>query len=186
MLGEDIGTVPWPGCGEIDTMENFGPLDNNASINNGTAHGPGYSGANALAASIMLPFGDSVYGDYHVYSIQWSENSIQWFVDGALYHTVTPASIQAGDQWVFNAPFFILLNLAIGDPGSFVGTPDANATFPDQYMLVDYVRVYQAAPASATTPVITPGRVVNAASYLGTIAPGASATLEGSNLAENV
>jgi uncharacterized protein (TIGR03437 family) len=183
MLGEDIATVSWPTSGEVDIMENFGTFNNNASINNGTAHGPGYSGGSGLTAAATLPFGETVYDDYHIYSIQWSQDSIQWFLDGALYHTVTTASIPAGDQWVYNAPFFILLNLAIGGPGTFLGTPDPNAPFPNQEMLVDYVRVYQA--ITPTTPIITPGSVANAASYLGTIAPGALATLFGTNLADS-
>ena len=187
MLGEDYNppAIPWPQCGELDIMENFGTFNNNASINNGTAHGPGYSGANGIGQSITLPFGETVYDDYHVYAIQWSQNSIQWSVDGALYHTVTPASIPTGDQWVYNAPFFILLNLAIGGSSTFLGTPDPNAPFPNQDLVVDYVRVYQPVAATSTTPVITPGSVVNAASYLGTVAPGALAVLYGTNLVDN-
>ena len=185
MLGEDIATVSWPTCGEVDIMENFGTFNNNASINNGTAHGPGYSGGNGLSAASTLPFGETVYNDYHIYAIEWSQNSIQWFLDGVQYHTVTTATIPAGTQWVYNAPFFILLNLAIGGPSTFLGTPDPNAPFPNQDLVVDYVRVYEAATVSAATPAITPGRVVNAASYLGTLAPGALAVLYGTNLADN-
>ena len=192
MLGEDINpnTMPWPQCGEIDIMENFGVYTNgitvdDTSINNGTAHGPGYSGGNGIGAPYTLPLGYTVYDDFHVYALQWSQDSLQWYVDGALYHTVTPSSIPTGDQWVFNAPFFILLNLAIGGPGTFLGTPDASVPFP-QDLIFDYVRVYQAVPATADTPVITPGRVVNAASYLGAVAPGALAVLYGSNLSDAV
>jgi uncharacterized protein (TIGR03437 family) len=184
MLGENIGSVGWPQCGEVDIMENFGTFNNNVSINNGTAHGPGYSGASGIGAPYTLPFGEKVADDYHVYAIEWSQNSIVWYVDGASYHTVTPSSIPAGDQWVFNKPFFILLNLAIGGANTFLGTPDPNASFPPQDMLVDYVRVYTATAITATTPVITPGRVVNGASYLGTIAPGSLATVYGNNLAD--
>ena len=124
-------------------MENFGTYNNNASVNNGTAHGPGYSGGSGLTAAITLPAGETVSNDYHVYAIEWSQNSIQWFVDGVPYHTVTSASIPSGTQWVFNAPFFLLLNLAIGGPSTFLGTPDPTAPFPNQDMLVDYVRVYE-------------------------------------------
>jgi uncharacterized protein (TIGR03437 family) len=181
MLGEDIATVSWPTCGELDIMENFGTFQNNASINNGTAHGPGYSGGNGLAAAITLPAGETVSNNYHVYAIEWSQDSIQWFVDGVAYHTVTPASIPAGDQWVFNAPFFILLNLAIGGPTTFLGTPDPNAPFPNQDMLVDYVRVYQA--ANTTGPVINAGGIVDAASFTAPLAPGSLASIFGTSLA---
>jgi len=184
MLGENINTVSWPTCGEVDIMENFGTFNNNVSINNGTAHGPGYSGASGISKAITLRFGEKVADDFHLYAIQWSQDSIQFYVDGTLYSTVTPASLPSGKQWVFNNPFFILLNLAIGGNSTFLGTPDPNAPFANQDMLVDYVRVYQTTPVTATTPVITPGQVVNAASYLGDLAPGALATVYGNNLAD--
>ena len=188
MLGENISTVSWPGCGEVDIMENFGTFNNNATINNGTAHGPGYSGGSGIGHSYTLPFGETVYDDYHVYAIEWSPDSVVWYVDGAAYHTVTPASLPAGTKWVFNAPFFLLLNLAIGGPGNpptFLGQPDSSVTFP-QDLLVDYVRVYQAVTIPAITPAISPGRIVNAASYLGAISPGSLATVYGNNLADAV
>jgi len=183
MLGENINSVGWPTCGEIDIMENFGTFNNNASINNGTAHGPGYSGGNGIGKSYSMPFGQKAADDFHLYAIEWSQDSVEWFVDGASYHKFTPASLPASRQWVFNNPFFILLNLAIGGPDTFLGTPDPNAPFAAQDMLVDYVRVYQATPITSVTPVIAPGGIVNAASYLGTIGPGSLAALFGGNLA---
>ena len=184
MLGENINAVGWPAAGEIDIMENFGTFHNNVSVTNGTVHGPGYSGAGGVSKSYNLPFGEKVADEFHVYAIEWSADSIQWSVDGVPYQTVTPASLPAGQTWVFNRPFFILLNLAIGGPGTFLGTPDANSAFPSQDMLVDYVRVYQTVPVSEVTPVIAPGRIVNSASYLGSIAPGSLVTLYGDNLAD--
>src|SRR5580698_7766670 len=85
MLGEDIASVSWPQCGEVDIMENFGTFNNNASVNNGTIHGPtsssagagDYNGGDGIGASTTLPFGETVYDDYHVYAVQWSENSVE-------------------------------------------------------------------------------------------------------------
>ena len=184
MLGENIGTVGWPTCGELDIMENFGTYHNNVSINNGTAHGPGYSGSNGITKTYTLPLGEKVSDDFHVYAIEWSQDSIEWFVDGASYHKITPASLPPGARWVFNSPFFILLNLAIGGPNTFLGTPDSKSPFAAQDMLVDYVRVYQATAIPAKTPVIAPGSVANAASYLGEVAPGSLATIYGANFAD--
>src|ERR1039458_7903310 len=72
MLGENIGAVGWPTCGELDIMENFGTFNNNVSVNNGTAHGPAYSGGSGIGESYALPFGEKVADDYHVYTIEWS------------------------------------------------------------------------------------------------------------------
>jgi len=105
MLGENFGTVGWPACGEMDVMENFGTFHNNVSVNNGTAHGPGYSGGSGIGKSYTLPFGEKVADDYHVYAIEWSQDSIEWLVDGDSYQKVTTASLPAGRQWVFNNPF---------------------------------------------------------------------------------
>jgi beta-glucanase (GH16 family) len=155
MLGENYTELGWPGCGEVDIMENFGTWHNNGSVNNGTIHGPGLGNSKAtpldypphggVGDSITLPSGQTVYDDYHVYAIEWAQDSIEFSVDGVAYQKLTPASLPTGAKWVFNAPFFLILDVAIGSPGAFLGTPDASVTFP-QMMLVDYVRVYQSVP----------------------------------------
>jgi len=137
MLGANISDAGWPKCGEIDIMENIG---REPSLAHGTVHGPGYSGGNGIGQSYSLPDGQQFAGDYHIFAVEWSVNGIQFFVDGNMYHSVTPASIPQGATWVFNQPFFLLLNVAVG--GSWPGNPDATSSFP-QKMLVDYVRVYQ-------------------------------------------
>jgi beta-glucanase (GH16 family) len=146
MLGENFQSAGWPACGEIDIMEAFGTFQTSGNRNSGTIHGPGYSGGNGISKSYTLPAGQTIYDDFHVYAIEWQPDSIEFFVDGAAFHKVTPASLPPGRQWVFNAPFFILLNLAIGGPTTFLGTPSPSAPFPAQDLLVDYVRVYQMAP----------------------------------------
>jgi beta-glucanase (GH16 family) len=134
MLGTNITTVGWPQCGEIDVMENVG---REPSINHGSVHGPGYSGGNSVSGLYTLNasrFAD----DFHVFAIQWAPQSISFFVDGVSYKTVTPASLPSGASWVFDNPFFLILNVAVG--GNFPGSPDGTTQFP-QEMIVDYVRV---------------------------------------------
>lgn len=137
MLGVDITKVGWPNCGEMDIMENIG---REPSINHGSMHGPRYSGGSAISAAYTLPNGAVFSTDFHVFDIVWSTNLVQFYVDGNLYETVTPASLPKGAKWVFNKPFFMIMNVAVG--GTWPGNPDATTVFPQQ-MLVDYVRVYQ-------------------------------------------
>jgi beta-glucanase (GH16 family) len=135
MLGTNITTVGWPRCGEIDIMENIG---REPSINHGTVHGPGYSGGNGISGLYSLPGSARFADDFHVFAIQWAPGTVTLSVDGTAYKTVTAASLPAGAPWVFDNPFFLLLNVAVG--GSWPGAPDATTQFPQQ-MLVDYVRV---------------------------------------------
>jgi beta-glucanase (GH16 family) len=135
MLGADIGTNPWPACGEIDIMENIGK---EPAVNHGSLHGPGYSGGNPLTGTYTLPSG-KLSDDFHLYAIEWETNVIRFYVDDNLYETRTNADVPAGDKWVYDHPFFIILNVAIG--GSFPGAPDTTTVLP-QTMTVDYVRVY--------------------------------------------
>jgi beta-glucanase (GH16 family) len=137
LLGADIATNPWPGCGEIDIMEYRGQ---EPSVVHGSLHGPGYSGGNARSRAYVLPNGGRFDTDFHVFAVEWKTNQITWSVDGKPYHVQTPATLPAGTSWVFDHPFFIVLNLAVG--GNYVGSPDASTVFP-QTLLVDYVRVYQ-------------------------------------------
>lgn len=137
LLGTDLEAAGWPTCGEIDIMENIGK---EPSLVHGTLHGPGYSGANGISASHKLPGSQKFSDDYHVFAVDWEPNSIRFYVDGILYATRTPADLPSGKTWVFNHPFFLILNVAVG--GGFPGNPDATSVFP-QVLRVDYVRVYQ-------------------------------------------
>lgn len=139
-LGNDIGSVNWPNCGEIDIMENIG---REPTIVHGTLHGPGYSGGNGIGESYSLPNDEPFGAAYHVYAIEWEESVVRWYVDGTLYQTRTPADLPGGAEWVYDHPFFMLLNVAVG--GQWPGNPDGTTTFPQQ-MLVDYVRVYARSP----------------------------------------
>lgn len=134
MLGANSSTVVWPQCGEIDIMEYLG--SNPISIF-GTVHGPGYSGGNAISKNYSLT-NNRFDNDFHVFGIEWDENKINYYVDDVLYNQITPEDVPG--EWVFNQPFYIILNMAVG--GNFPGSPNSETVFP-QTMLVDYVRVYE-------------------------------------------
>src|SRR5688572_30509809 len=133
MLGTNIGGVGWPTCGEIDIMENVGYEPN---LTHGTIHGPGYSGAGGIGMAYNT--GSPVSSTYHLYAVEWEPNIIRWYVDDVLFQTRTPADL-GGNTWVFTAPQFMILNVAVG--GAWPGYPDGTTVLPQQ-MLVDYVRVY--------------------------------------------
>jgi beta-glucanase (GH16 family) len=142
LLGNDIGKIGWPGCGEIDIMENIGK---EPSLVHGSLHGPGYSGDGGYTSEYKFPGGVHFFDDFHVFAIEWEPKVVRFFVDQELYATFTPARLPAGMNWVFDHPFFIILNVAVG--GDWPGAPDSTSVFP-QTMLVDYVRVYK--PRSIT------------------------------------
>ena len=133
MLGTDIDTAGWPGCGEIDLMENFGIKP---SVVHGTVHGPGYSGEGGITAS--FDNGPPLAAGFHVYSVCWEPDRIRWYADQTLYHTVTPADL-SGRPWVFDHDFYLLVNAAVGGRPS--QDPGPSTAFP-QAMLIDYIRVY--------------------------------------------
>lgn len=131
MLGDNIGSVGWPACGEIDIMEHV----NTETITHGTIHWQDHNNAYANYS------GNTGVGvtSYHLYAIEWDASLIKWFVDGTLYHQ---ASIAGGVNGTseFHNNFFLILNMAIG--GNWPGFTVNNGALPAR-MLVDYVRVYQ-------------------------------------------
>jgi beta-glucanase (GH16 family) len=136
MLGDSFATMGWPDCGEVDIMEYVG---REPDLVMGTLHGPGYSGASGLSKWNRQEY--AIADEFHTYAVEWTADQIEWFYDGESYFTVTPADV-GEREWVFDQPFFIILNLAAG--GTLGGAIGLDTEFPAQYM-VDYVRVYQTA-----------------------------------------
>ncbi len=134
MLGTNITSAGWPACGEIDILENIGREPRTV---HGTVHGPGFSGAGGIGhfKTNAAPFAD----DFHIYAVEWEAGRIRCLVDEQVYFAFATNNVPTGGRWVFDRPFFLLLNVAVG--GNWPGNPDATTVFPQQ-MLVDYVRVY--------------------------------------------
>jgi beta-glucanase (GH16 family) len=103
-------------------------------------HGPGYSGGSGISGSYTLPGGQRFADDFHIFAVEWEPNAIRFYVDSTLYKTAMPADLPSGTTWVFDHPFFVILNVAVG--GGWPGNPDSSTTFP-QTMQVDYVRVFR-------------------------------------------
>jgi beta-glucanase (GH16 family) len=131
MLGNNINTVSWPTCGELDIMEHI----NNTNTIYGTMHWN--SGGHAQYGSTT----QSTPGDYHIYAIEWDQNEIRWYVDDTLYQTGNIKD-NINNTAAFHLPFFIILNLAVA--GDFPGQTVDSTLLPES-MYVDYVKVYKQA-----------------------------------------
>ena len=127
LLGDNIDTVGWPACGEIDILESVG---NNPGVIHSSLHSTGRSGNTPDTATTTNP---TAYTEYHIYAAEWSAESIKFYVDDKLFYTYKNSGTTP-----FNAKFFIILNFAMG--GNFGGKVDPN--FENATFEVDYVRVY--------------------------------------------
>lgn len=138
MLGESFTSVGWPRCGEIDIMELVGHQPNAI---HGTVHYADPQGNHRFQGeSYYLNGGQRFSQAFHVFSLEWDEDYIRWYVDDQAYYTITPTTIGNDTAYPFNEPFFFIFNVAVG--GNWPGSPDASTVFP-QNMIVDYVRVFQ-------------------------------------------
>jgi beta-glucanase (GH16 family) len=142
LMGNDITTLPWPGCGEMDVQERVDAADT-PDKTVGSIHGTGFTGGN-IGTTFYFPTGQTA-ATFHTYGMIWSPGSVAYYVDdpSTPYATFTPASVAnyPGSVWPFDTgPSFVLLNLAIG--GNYPGSPNGSTPFPAQ-TLVDYVRIYK-------------------------------------------
>ncbi|MFC9689224.1 family 16 glycosylhydrolase [Kribbella sp. NPDC056951] len=132
MLGS--GVDEWPNGGEIDVMEWVG---NETKTVYGTLHGPGYSDDAGVQGEVELPA--DLSDDFHVFAVEKRPERIQWQVDGKTFFEMTPDKLPEGKKWVFERPFYLLFNLAVGGP--WPGSPTEETKFPAT-LLVDYARIY--------------------------------------------
>jgi beta-glucanase (GH16 family) len=149
LLGNNIATINWPACGELDVMEHIN--GSNPPINGapagydwiaGSVHG-GASGSSELNGSETYhPDGFSAAA-WHTYGMIWTKGQVQYYIDDPsnIYATFKSTDSTWGSNgWPFDqGPQFIILNLAVG--GDWPGNPDHTTVFPGD-MTVDYVRIY--------------------------------------------
>jgi beta-glucanase (GH16 family) len=135
MLGTDLlKGVPWPDSGEIDILEQKGSMPETAF---GTIHGPGLPGGAGGGFGSTFNGKSALNQAFHTYAIEWKKNRIDFFVDDNLYFTAAANDGSSG-VWVYNQPFFLILNLAMG--GEFPG--DLNPAMNNAKMIIDYIHFY--------------------------------------------
>jgi beta-glucanase (GH16 family) len=161
MLGSNYLASGWPASGSVTIVENVSLTQRSnglgPTIVRSTLHGPRYFGANGLWHDFKLPDGGRVDdGNFHTYGIIWSPGMIQFYVDDPanIFFVRDANDLPEGGEWVFDHPFFLVMNLAVG--GDWPGNPDATTPSPADYV-VDYIRVYKIptvpAPAIQWQPV---------------------------------
>lgn len=153
MMGDNIDSLGWPRCGEIDIMEMgrvtgwnsiLGTIHWNDPNNNYASVGSGNSNANLLVADSTTAF--------HVYRIEWTPSQIRWYVDGTNFYTQEIASIGGSPANPFTSyDFHLLLNNAMG--GHMGGTVDTSGPASTRYE-IDYVRVYQKQPTTTNNTIL--------------------------------
>ena len=133
MLGSNIDTVGWPGCGEIDILEYVGkePEYIFTSLHTPESYGRTINTKKEAVSGIEEGF--------HTYAIDWTKDNIKFLIDGQLFYNFSPEH-KDQNTWPFDQPFYIILNLAIG--GNFGGPEVDDSIFPQEF-IIDYIKVYQ-------------------------------------------
>lgn len=137
MLSTDWKYGGWPESGEIDIMEHVGY---DPGVVHGTIHTESYNHIKGTQKEGKLTIKDAME-TFHVYSIDWSENKMDFYIDDTLYHTVTRDPNDDFRGWPFDQRFHLILNLAVG--GNWGGKEGIDDSIWPQRMEIDYVRVYQ-------------------------------------------
>jgi len=155
MLGSNYLSTGWPASGSVTVVENVAITERTNGLGpnviRATLHGPRYFGYNGLWHDFKLPDGGRVDdGSFHTYGIIWSPGMMQFYVDDPanIFFVVDSTDLPEGGEWVFDHPFFLVMNLAVG--GDWPGNPDATTPNPAD-MVVDYVRVYKIPTVPAPT-----------------------------------
>ena len=131
-----VNYTGWPDSGEIDIMEEVGYHPNYVSS---SLHANAHVHTNNTQVTKEM-YCAGAEGEYHVYAIEWTAEKITTFVDGKVLLTYANRGL-GHDDWPYDAPFYVILNLAWG--GSWGGSQGVDETALPVTMSVDYVRVFQ-------------------------------------------
>ena len=126
---EGFGTVNWPTCGEIDILEHWGKNQEYVSSAVHNASSYGYKVSNVGGQQIS-----DVSNEFHIYTLEWSEEQMVFRVDGVEHFRYNPA-IKNAETWPYDADYYLILNIAI--------EPEIDPGFTESAMEVDYIRIYQ-------------------------------------------
>lgn len=175
LLGNNYSTDDWPYCGEIDLVELVGGTDSDDTIH-GTAHWFNETDDEKSSSGHEYTLSNGEFADdYHIFSIIWDEEKIEWYIDDELYHTV---DINEEDKKEFSRGFYLIVNLAVG--GYWPGSPDDTTELP-QMMYIDYIRYYTDTTFEpATETEITDEEKPGAEFYIDIIDPDFTPFVEGS------
>ncbi|SNR80078.1 family 16 glycosylhydrolase [Dokdonia pacifica] len=137
---ETNGEVSWPACGEIDIMEHWGTNQNYVQS---AMHTPSSFGDTVNKGGQTIATASSAF---HIYGLEWTPDRMVFSVDGTTHYIYEP-SVQNANTWPFDAPQYLLLNVAI--------LPEILDSFTESALEIDYVRVFQDPTLSITEEAIT-------------------------------
>ncbi len=126
----------WPNSGEIDIMEHVGfdPARVHATVHTEAFY---WVKGNQRKGSVELPNANQ---GFHTYGMDWTPERLDFWVDNVRYFTYFKTS-EDWQAWPFDAPFHLIINLAVGGGwGGAAGPPDL-AAFPTQFV-IDQVKVF--------------------------------------------
>ncbi|WP_299207463.1 family 16 glycosylhydrolase [uncultured Dokdonia sp.] len=133
------GTTSWPACGEIDIMEHWG---DNQNFVQSAMHTPSSFGDTQNKGGQVVPAASS---EFHIYTLEWTPEQMIFKVDGVEHYTYDPP-VQNPSTWPFDAPQYILLNVAV--------LPNILDSFDESALEVDYIRVFQDPTLSLEEPTV--------------------------------
>lgn len=137
MLGTNRGELGWPACGEIDIMEHVGYDPDRIHAN---IHTKAYNHSIGTNKGNRIEVKDP-WADFHVYSVEWFEDRLDFFLDDSLYFSFENDGLGNNDTWPFDKPHYLLINLAYG--GTWGGNQGVDVSLLPVEYKIDYVKYFK-------------------------------------------